>query len=186
VCCSKPWSPNALDEEARPTDGCGQLWFIELPTEGANLSPLEYRALTNSNVVIYDRALGATVAAILPLGGYAEPTASGDGEQVLERCLRFARDGWSVVRLVEGALSRAERGGRIRRLSERLIAAKVPTEQPVSLFVNAGCSTWGRIEAPLGTVIDTCSVEKRLTIVFGALGIGAPRLHTASSNGLAG
>lgn len=178
-------SPNTPDHTALPAIEPGQLWLIEVPTQDADPAPFERRALTTANVVIYDRALGATVAAIVPLGSYAEAAPS-DREWALERSLRFARDGWSVVRLVDGGLSRSHRIGRIRCLSEQLIAANIPIELPVSLFVSAGDGSWKRTEACLGTIPDACDLDRCLTVVFGTLGLGAPRLHAASSNGLAG
>src|ERR1700730_8652432 len=79
----------------------GQLWLVELPATAPEVSPLEYRALSNANVVIYDRALAPTVTRLLPLGGYAEPAPSSDGQVRAgsARCVRFVRDGWSVARL---------------------------------------------------------------------------------------
>jgi hypothetical protein len=92
----------------------GQLWLVELPAAAPEFAPLEHRALRNANVVIYDRALAPTVAHFLPLGGYAEPVASSDGQRGAgaERCVRFARDGWSVARLFSpGFHSGGERSG---------------------------------------------------------------------------
>src|SRR5690349_18134531 len=84
----------------------GQLWWVELPTRGPELAPFEYRALSTANVLVYDRALASTVARHLPLGSYAEPAALDHGRLNLasERCLRFARDGWSVARLLQPRL----------------------------------------------------------------------------------
>src|SRR5260370_27667976 len=90
-----------LGPSALPVMRPGQLWLVELPATRPEFAPLEYRALSNANVVIYDRALAPTVARFLPLGGYAEPAASSDGQSGagFARCVRFARDGWSVARL---------------------------------------------------------------------------------------
>jgi hypothetical protein len=75
----------------------GQFWLIEIsPTN--ELSTLHRKIVTESNVIIYDRSLEAIVAEALPLGGYAEPDSSA---QAAQRCVRFVRDGWSVVRLVD-------------------------------------------------------------------------------------
>ena len=57
----------------------GQLWLVDFPATAPELAPLEYRALSSANVVIYDRTLALSVARFLPLGGYAEPVASGVG-----------------------------------------------------------------------------------------------------------
>src|SRR5262245_34249568 len=52
---------------ALPTVKPGQLWLVELPANSPDLSPLEHRALTQANVVIYDRSVVPTVADLLPL-----------------------------------------------------------------------------------------------------------------------
>jgi hypothetical protein len=171
----------------------GQLWVVELSATEPSLSPLEYRVITTANVVIYDRPLAPMVPKVLPLGGYAEP-ASSSGERKLdqawERCLRFARDGWSVVRLVEHSPSAQQRFERIQYLTERLTAADTPANLPVLLFVDAGGDTYEKTEAHLGAlspVISAHCVERRLSIAFTVISAGAaPRLSVASSNGLAG
>ena len=89
--------PDVAPSADLPAIAAGELWLIVLPDAGSKLTSLEYRALTAAHVIVYDRALTDVVAAVLPLGGYAEP-ADGDG---LTRSLQFIRDGWSVVRLIE-------------------------------------------------------------------------------------
>src|SRR4051794_18712157 len=109
------WAPRPLRPTARARDEwhlatmlCpsdipvmrpGQLWLVEFPATPPEFAPLEHRALSGANVVIYDRALAPTVARLLPVGGYAEPVASSDGHSGAgsERCVRFIRDGWSVA-----------------------------------------------------------------------------------------
>jgi hypothetical protein len=98
---SRQYSKDATDAESEPAHlsdlAGGQVWVIEIsPTD--ELSPLHRKIVTESNVMIYDRSLEAIVAEALPLGGYAEPDSSA---QAAQRCVRFARDGWSVVRLVD-------------------------------------------------------------------------------------
>ena len=118
----------------------GQLWLVDFPATAPELAPLEYRALSNANVVIYDRTLALTVARFLPLGGYAEPVASSDGQLRAgsERCLRFVRDGWSVARLLyPGFRSGLERLEKVRQLSYRLLT-EVPADLPVQIFVSVG------------------------------------------------
>src|SRR5437016_5594600 len=56
----------------------GQVWVVEHTSTDLRLSALARRAICAANVVVYDRALYAIVAANLPLGGYAEPTSSQD------------------------------------------------------------------------------------------------------------
>ena len=181
----------AAELTTMPALGPGQLWFIGLPSAEADLSALEQWAITNANVVIYDRVLTATVAQWLPLGGYAEAVTSGDekSNQALDRCLRFSRDGWSVARL-EARPPRSDWGKHIRHLSEQLLAANASTEQSVLLFRHGAGGKFEKIEARLGAldpVVDACSVENRPTIVFGQIGKGiAPSFSVASCNGLAG
>jgi hypothetical protein len=184
--CGSTRSSNAPTDARLPAIEPGQLWFVELPVSEAHPISLGHRALTTANVVIFDHVLRATVAKILPLGSYAEPAASSDSEWALERSLRLAREGWSVIRLVEAGLSSSQRIRWIRRLSERLIAANVPAGLPVSLFASGSDGTCREAEADLGGVLDACDIEKHQTIIFGALGTGAPCLQAALSNGLAG
>jgi sulfate/thiosulfate transport system ATP-binding protein len=88
--------PDALPSADLPSVAAGELWLIALPAGNSEPTPLERDALTHANVIIFDRALTDIVADVMPLGGYAEPT-DGDG---LARSLQFARDGWSVIRLI--------------------------------------------------------------------------------------
>lgn len=180
---------STVELTALPTVHAGQLWLVELPTAERKFSPFEFRALTTANVVIYDRALASTVARALPLGGYAEPAPASEPASDLawERCLRFARDGWSVVRLVHPQ----GRVQRIQHLSKRLRAAKGPASLPVSVFANTGAG-YERSEAELdglGDIISSYSLKQTLalTIIIDTPGAGvAPRLSVVSSNGLAG
>ena len=125
------------------SDDAALLWLFEMsPIEG-NLSSLVHQAITTANLVIYDSAYASIVAARLPLGGYAEPAPSSSGapDRTMERCLGFALDGWRVVRLVDHDKARGPWIQRIRHLSERLAARKVPDDLPVLLFTNPddGC-----------------------------------------------
>lgn len=172
----------------------GQLWLIELPVMAPELAPLEYRALSNANVVIYDRALAPTVARLLPLGGYAEPAASGDGQfgAGSERCVRFVREGWSVARLLNpGFRSGRERLEITRQLSYRLLAEMRP-DLPVQIFVSTGRGRYERNETQLNRLnaIIAASASVRsstFTIVLDANDTGgAPRFSVVSANGLAG
>ena len=120
------WSPyrsqTAGECPKLPTLQAGQLWYVELPSTEFAFSPLEYQALTTANVVIYDRALATTVARLMPIGGYAEPaTPRGDASDGFDRCIRFARDGWSVARLVRPGRRRVDM---LRQLTERLLGSR--------------------------------------------------------------
>jgi hypothetical protein len=175
-------TPSETLPEVRP----GQLWYVELPSTEPAVSPLEYRALTTANVVVYDRALEPAVASSLPLGAYAEPAPPRDG--AIERCLSFARDGWSVARLVDPG---GQRLGIIRQLSERLLKFEASAALAVSVFANTDGS-YEKIAAELGELREVMDAHSfgpavTLTIVFAGIGAGtAPRFVVASANGLAG
>jgi hypothetical protein len=172
----------------------GQLWLVELPATAPEFAPLEYRALGNANVVIYDRALAPTIARLLPLGGYAEPAASSGGQSgaEAERCARFVRDGWSVARLFCPSFhSGRERLDTIRQLSYRLLS-EMPADLPVLVFVSAGRGGYERNETRLsrlgGVIAAYASVRcSTFTIVLDVTDTGGtPRFSVASANGLAG
>ena len=204
------WTPTSLPATAGAGDGWhaatpvgssdlpvmrpGQLWLVELPAAAPEFAPLEHRALRNANVVIYDRALAPTVAHFLPLGGYAEPVASSDGQRGAgaERCVRFVRDGWSVARLFSpGFHSGGERIDTIRQLSHRLLS-EMPAGLPVRIFVSAGRGRYERNETQLcrldAIIASYASVRSStFTIVLDVTDTGGePRFSVASANGLAG
>ncbi len=187
------WSPyrsqTAGERLKLPTLQPGQLWYVELPSTELAFSPLEYQALTTANVVIYDRALATTVARLMPFGGYAEPaTPRGDASDGFDRCIRFARDGWSVARLVHPSRRRVDI---VRQLTEQLLRVTAAAALSASVFANTGRG-YQSIEAELdqlGGIVDARGFLKSptLTIVFGAIDTGsAPRFSVASANGLAG
>ena len=87
----------------RPVPGPSQIWVIEQAPARA-LAGLDRDAVAHANVVIYDRALEAVVAAALAPGGYAEPLAAPCPEArgaLSPRAVQFAAEGWSVVQVVE-------------------------------------------------------------------------------------
>lgn len=178
-----------------PVMGPGQLWFVELPASGPELAPFEYRGLGTANIVIYDRALAPIVARHLPLGSYAEPAASNGGDIGIasERCVRFARDGWSVARLLDPRFpSDGQRVDRMRQLSQHLLALKVPGDLPIQIFVGRGGGRYERNEARLHRLDAQIAAEASVlsstfTIVLDVTEVGgAPRFSIASANGLAG
>jgi hypothetical protein len=186
-------SGSLVQGTALPVVEPGQLWVVELAGDEPGLAPLEYRALTTSNVVIYDRGLGSIVAQHLPLGGYAEPAGSSRGafDRAWGRCLGFVRDGWSVVRLVPPPL-RANRLHVIWRLAEQLRASNVPGRLPVSMLIHLGGQVYERFDSELDeldTIVDLhCSKQTQsMTVMFGSLSSGERlRIRVASTNGLAG
>jgi hypothetical protein len=189
--CVRGSAPRAT-RPVLPALGPGEIWMIEHPSAESHLSSFAYRAMTAANVFIYDRTLHAIVAANLPLGGYAEPASAPDGspDKMFDRCIRFARDGWSVVWFVDHGPLHPPRSERVGRLVNRLIDAGSPPSQSVRLFVNADKSITRQTETELGKlgiVIDATTSEHCLAIAFAAVGTGAARhLYAISSNGLAG
>jgi siroheme synthase len=170
----------------------GQLWLVEVSPEASELPSLEHRAFVSANVVIYDRMLGPLMAAALPLGRYAEPaTASGHAPEKanVEHCLGFARDGWSVIRLVRGDVAASARSDRLLRITEQLLAGGVSPNSPVQLLTAAGEATCEETETclrDLDGVLDARNCEGRLTVVFTIGSGGAPLLYAVAANGLAG
>jgi hypothetical protein len=108
----------------------GQIWVIEIsPTD--ELSTLRRAIMTTANVIIYDRSLEAIVADTLPLGRYAEPEA-----QTVKRCVQLARDGWSVIRLLDRQTSPIRRTAHLRELARCWQGAATTGESAV--FFSAG------------------------------------------------
>ena len=169
----------------QPTIEPGQLWLVEFPVAEAEISALERHAVANANVVIYDRALADTVAAVLSLGGYAEP-ATGDG---MGRCLQFARDGWSVARLIEPQHNGRAIGECLSALAARLGAAGDPSDVRITLHSDghAHSDLQVRLDKVETTLIRDGNCEERRTAVFRATSAPAiPAMALVSGNGLAG
>jgi hypothetical protein len=119
-----------------PNIAPGQLWLVEISPWALKFPSFAHRAFVSANVAIYDRVLGPLVAAALPLGNYAEPATAGGhapDEANVQRGLRFAADGWSVIRLVNGDLGASARAERLLRITERLLAGGVSPDLPIQL-----------------------------------------------------
>ena len=182
-------NPHAVECSALPGIQPGELWVVEHSSTDPHLPHFGRHAVTSANVVIYDRALYPILAANLPRGGYAEPAPWPVEaiDRTVDRCIQFARDGWSVVWLADrGTL----RDARISRMIERMISAGCPASLSVTLFASANGSISQQTETELGRieiVIDATTPEVPLTITFASVGTGATaHLHAISSNGLAG
>jgi hypothetical protein len=181
-------NPHAVECSALPGIQPGELWVVEHSSTDPHLPPFGRHAVT-ANVVIYDRALYPILAANLPRGGYAEPAPWPVEaiDRTVDRCIQFARDGWSVVWFADRGTLRDER---ISRVIERMISAGCPASLSVTLFANAKGSISQQTETELGRlgiVIDATTPEVSLAITFAAVGTGATaHLHAISSNGLAG
>src|SRR5262245_22309278 len=91
-------SGSSLEAGVRP----GEFWLIEKPPE-TELCSFDRGALKSADIVIYDRALAALVAQVLPIGGYAEPLSRNGTTRpgISPRALRFAAEGWRVAQLFE-------------------------------------------------------------------------------------
>jgi hypothetical protein len=180
-------SKHPIDAESEPAHlpdlAGGQVWVIEIspPDE---LSTLHRKIVTESNVMIYDRSLEAIVAGVLPPGGYAEADSSA---QAAQRCVRLARDGWSVVRLVDRQTPAHRRTAHLQDLARRwqTIAISEPT-----IFFSSGAGRDCRrinaaraVDAALTAAID----EDVRTVVFCAIGAAfVPTSVATPANGLAG
>jgi hypothetical protein len=165
----------------------GQLWLIEL--DAASPMPVAVRhVLDRVNVVIYERALGDAVAQGLPLGGYAEPALG--AEAAAARGVRFARDGWSVARLLPAGLAPRERTRRVQDIVDELAASGAAGRSPVTILAEAANGIDERLDArfdDLATVVASYPRDTRLTIVIDAsAGDAAVRLRAVAANGLAG
>jgi hypothetical protein len=171
---------------ALPAVTSGQLWLVELPLEGERPASVHH-ALRGANVVIYDRSLAQPVAQALSLGGYAE---AADPEIAAARCVRFARDGWSVARVLPVRLSPRERTRQVQDVVDELASAKVLGRLRVSIFTESAGRIEQRIEArfdDLAAIVAGQTRDTRLTIVIDAFGGAvASRLHAVAANGLAG
>src|ERR1700730_8478759 len=100
-----------LPSRRLPTINPGEIWVVE-HDPGSELSALDRDALINANAVIYDRALAALVALVLPMGAYAEPLPFAErlaGPAIAPRAFELAQEGWSVVQLVEPRPERRRR-----------------------------------------------------------------------------
>ncbi|HEV2187988.1 MAG TPA: hypothetical protein VGR70_12315 [Stellaceae bacterium] len=168
----------------------GQLWLIEASVDGAPSAPARH-AVDSANVVIYDRALAETLSGSLPLGTYAEPAADGPPDRSAARCVRFARDGWSVARLLAAPATQRDRIAAIRRLVEELAGGEPPTSVAVTVIgelPDGICEpTETRLDR-LDLVVVTYPQDARLTIVVEGAGggIAAARPQAVAGNGLAG
>lgn len=170
-----------------PAVAPGQLWLVELPEAAAPVGAAR-QALDGVNVVIYEPALANTVAQALPLGTYAE-RAPAKSDAAAARAVHFARDGWSVARVLPARLGRRDRTRRVQDIVDELAAAKIAGRLPVTILA-CGADGAERIEARFDDLASLVAAHPRdtcLTIVIEAFGGGgAAALHPVAANGLAG
>jgi hypothetical protein len=176
----------------------GQAWLIEQhASEG--LSTLDRGALAGADVVLYDRALAPLIAAaVLRVGGYAEPLAAdaeegeegGVGQAISPRALRFAADGWSVVQLVQPQCGWRKR--LLRGTSKELLALRGSEGFAVRVIANTDADRCRGREArlpELKELIEFFAEGDRLTVIVGPLAAAAafvPADVAFTANGLAG
>jgi hypothetical protein len=123
-----------------PAIAPGQIWLVELHPDYP-ASSIERRIFEAANVIIYDRTLAAIVAEILPLGLYAEPVppaAEVPDAAMIDRCVRLARDGWSVVRTIVAGARAPSREARQQAFAARLQAERSGGEPAMRVFARAG------------------------------------------------
>lgn len=197
-CLSLDIAPAVLDaavvgrerHRALPAVEPGQLWLVEMcPDRGLTLA--ERHLLGSANVILYDRTLSAEVAAVLPLGGYAEPSPPADASPdvtVIERCVRFALDGWSVVRLTDASKPRPSREAQLRVIAVQLRASGVSGHLPVQIFADTGSRAFAADQIRLAA-LDPEAVSarnQRLIVVFDAPARDRMPAYPIVANGLAG
>ena len=142
--------------------------------------------------MIYDRAVAGALANELPLGTYAEAGESTDdaSDPAAARAVRFACDGWSVVRLVPAGPTQRQRIVRVRRLVEELAASKSAAEVAVTVYgelKDGVCEPTETRLNRLDQVVVTYPRDARLTVVVSGInGHVASRTQAVSGNGLAG
>jgi hypothetical protein len=169
-----------------PAVAPGQLWLTQLSQGGEEARAVAH-ALDGVDVVVYDRPLEEFVGRCLPLGSYAEPASTAEGAAA--RCVRFVRDGWSVVRLLPAQLTPRERTRRIQHVIDELATARVPVRMPATIFATAdGIEERIAVQLEdLAAIVASFPRDARLAIVIDALGAAAPaKLRAIAANGLAG
>jgi uroporphyrin-III C-methyltransferase len=82
----------------------GSVWLVGAgPGDPGLVSWLALSALRAADAVIYDPAIEAGTIALIPPGRLAQPALpTGNHGSIIERCISLAREGWRVVRLIEG------------------------------------------------------------------------------------
>ena len=167
----------------------GQIWLIE-QAPATPLFPCDRTALTDADVVLYDRALAAAAARVLRAGAYAEPlprAAQAAGFAVSPRALTLAAQGWSVAQLVD---TRSERSLRLQCAAEALLSLGCAEELPV-LIITKRTPYWQREREAclrsLPSLAGELSDKDSLSLVFGPVVARYPApCHAFAANGLAG
>ncbi len=182
--CESASAAVAVAPAPLPELAAGQLWVVEIsPHDG--ISALHRALITKGHVIIYDRSLEATVAALPPLGGYAEPASTA---QTAQRCIRFTHDGWSVIRLVDRTTPAVRRSADLLALAR--CWQKARTTDEAEIFVaTAGGHNARRLTAAaeIAPALAAAIAADGLIVVFAGGGPAAvPTLCGSLANGLAG
>jgi len=167
----------------------GQLWLIEARPGGVLSAPAR-PAVAGANVVVYDRALAGALSDGLPLGTYAEAATEGLHDASLSRCVRFARDGWSVARILAAPASQRDRVAGIRSLAKQIAGDRPAADIAVTVIgelPDGICEpTHSKLDR-LDLTVVTYPQDAHLTVVVDGVGSpGAARLQPVAGNGLAG
>jgi hypothetical protein len=178
----------SVHDDAAATVKYGQIQLIEVEATAAALPDHQRYALITANAVIYDRRFTALVAAILPLGGYAEPAPAAD-HRASARLLQLALDGWNVVRLAAAPASAADRRSRLGHIAAELLGAGIAAELPVRLVkgTSAGGEESRTCLGEFRGTLDSFAADGPVMVTFGTRGaIGRSGLSVIVDNGLAG
>jgi hypothetical protein len=163
----------------------GQIWLIE-QTAATGPVALDRGALGSADVVLYDRALAALVAPLLPAGRYAEPL-SADGAVISPRALKLAADGWSVVQLIEPCRGWRKRLSNAAAELRPLSVSGSIAVQLIAKTAAEGCRTREASLPELPELVDELAEDDLVTLIIGPLvgGIAAATC-ACTANGLAG
>lgn len=163
----------------------GRIWLIEHEL-GRPLAGCDRAALTDGNVVLYQRGLAPLVASLLPIGAYAEPS---DAAALSPRAVNFAGEGWSVVQMIQSGDGPETRLG---RLLQALATLGRIGDLPLQIIVKPLAARQRELDASVRTAGPTLAKvigEGLLTLVFGPLPLRFPApgpAHVFTANGLAG
>ena len=162
----------------------GEIWLIEQDARQL-LAACDRAALTSANVVLYQHSLAPLVASVLPTGAYAEALPAVTAPVLSPRAINFAREGWSVVQIVEARSEPSQ-----TRMRELLVALDGAGDLPVVVVAKTGGTSSREFDASLrsvpGIVCDFASGTS-VTLVLGPMPVRYPApVHAFAANGLAG
>jgi hypothetical protein len=116
------------------------------------------------------------------MGILAEPAT----EDRLKRCIQPARDGWSVVRLIERTPTGESSADRIPSLAAQLRPLGAPRDLKVFKFAKSASNAERKLDE-IDALIGAITVGEPQAIAFEAIGgTDVPALTAVMSNGFAG